>query len=243
MTDKDNKAEAQSVVEVHRPDGGNDPAGGGKRASIRFVVVFVLLVALFYVPYAFISQTEGYRSTYLSLIAKSTSGVLCVLGQETTATGPFIRSPLRSLKSAASNRSTAPARQHKSPGGKKTEAMRKIGGMTSGKGIWTRALTFEIVPGCDGTEGFALFGSAVLASPFLLRARLLCLMIGSIVLFVVNTLRIVTLFILGLYWPKVFHAVHMDLWPGFIIVAVMICWLSWARWMMRRPPGVPREWG
>ncbi len=243
MTDKADKAEPQAAVQVHRSEGGEDSAGGGKRASIRFVVVFVLLVAVFYVPYAFISQTEGYRSTYLSLIAKSTSGVLCVLGQDTTATGPFIRSPSRPPQFAASNRSATPAKPRKGPLGRKAKPLSKRDATSGGKEASRRSLSFEIIPGCDGTEGFALFGSAVLASPFLLRARVFFLMIGSIVLFVVNTLRLVTLFMLGLYWPDVFHSAHMDLWPGFIIVAVMVCWLSWARWMMRRPPGVPREWG
>lgn len=230
------------MVKVHGSDGGVNPGGSGKRASVRFVLVFVLLVTLFYVPYAFISQTEGYRSTYLSVIAKSTSGVLCVLGQDTTATGPFIRSPLRPVSTPSGTWSTPPDRPHQSKRGKKTEAMRKSSGLTGGKATWKRALSFEIIPGCDGTEGFALFGSAVLASPFALRARILFLMIGSIALFVVNTLRLVTLFMLGVYMPDVFHTAHMDLWPGFIIVAVLLCWLSWARWMMRRPPGVPKEW-
>lgn len=242
MTDEGNKADPQATVEVRRPDGGVDPAGPGKRASVRFVVVFVLLVTLFYVPYAFISQTEGYRSTFLSLIAKSTSGVLCVLGQGTTATGPYIRSPSRPPQSASSNQSAVSVGQDNSPRGSKAKALRKPDATSGGKETRRRTLAFEIIPGCDGTEGFALFGSAVLASPFVLRARLLCLLIGSIVLFAVNTLRLATLFIIGLYWPDVFHIAHMDLWPGFIIVAVLICWLSWARWMMRRQNGVPREW-
>lgn len=167
-----------------------DRAGvSGKRTAVRFVVVFVALVALFYLPYSFVSQTETYATIYLTIIAKATSVVLNIFGQGTTAVGPYVSSA---------------------------------------------ALSFRIIPGCDGTEGFALFGAAVLASPFALRSRLKFLLIGFAVLFLVNTLRIVTLFIIGVYRPHIFHSVHMDVWPGFIIFTVLVTWLTWARWMLRK---------
>ncbi len=187
MANKDTKYSADAVMPSSQRQA--LPMRLGKRAAIRFVVVFVVLIALFYVPYSLVSQTDAYASTYLSVIARSSSEVLNLLGQETTSSGPFLES---------------------------------------------RDLSFRIDPGCDGTEGFALFGSAVLAAPVALGSRLVFLVIGSIVLFVVNTLRIVTLFMIGVFYPSTFKAMHMDLWPGFIIVTVLICWLTWARWIVRR---------
>ena len=160
-----------------------------KRAAVRFVVVFVVLLGLFYIPYSIVSQTDAYSARYLSVIARVASEVLNLLGQETKATGALMASP---------------------------------------------DLAFRIVPGCDGLEPFALFGSAVLAAPVALRARLIFLVLGTTALAIVNLLRIVTLFMIGVFYPDTFRAMHGDLWPGFIIVAVLVCWLTWARWILRR---------
>ena len=73
MTETGKETKPPEAVEEHGSKRGADKAGPGKRASVRFVVVFVLLVGLFYVPYSFVSQTQAYRSTYLSLIAKEST--------------------------------------------------------------------------------------------------------------------------------------------------------------------------
>lgn len=104
----------------------------------------------------------------------------------------------------------------------------------SGRLIEAKAFRFEIVPGCDGMEALALFGSAVLASPVALRPRLVFLVAGVVVLMVVNLLRIVTLFLVGLRFPASLEQMHWDLWPGILILLVLSCWLIWARWAWRR---------
>lgn len=91
----------------------------------------------------------------------------------------------------------------------------------------------SIVPGCDGMEAIALFASAVLASPVAFRSRLWFMVIGVVALLAVNVVRVVTLFLTGLYLPETFETMHWDLWPGVLIVVVLICWLIWARWAVR----------
>ncbi len=87
----------------------------------------------------------------------------------------------------------------------------------------------KIVPGCDAMEALALFGSAVLASPVALRSRITFLLGGTAGLLAVNTFRIVTLFLVGIYYPRSLETIHWDVWPGVLIFLVMACWLLWAR--------------
>lgn len=198
MTDAKSKRGPGSSVRGAAGGASESLRSPGRRASVRFVVVFVVLIALFYVPYSYISQTEAYCGSYLSLIARTSGAIVNVLGQDVSVAGPVMKSP---------------------------------------------ELSFRIIPGCDGTEGFAMFWAAVLASPFTMRSRLIFCLIGTVALFLVNTLRIVTLFMVGVYFPTAFHSVHMDLWPGFIIFSVLVCWLTWARWMVGRQSETPREFG
>ncbi len=104
----------------------------------------------------------------------------------------------------------------------------------SGRVIESKTFGFEIVPGCDGMEALALFGSAVLASPVGLRPRLVFLFAGGAVLMVVNLLRIVTLYLVAIRFPASLERMHWDLWPGILILLVLSCWLIWARWAWRR---------
>ncbi len=91
-----------------------------------------------------------------------------------------------------------------------------------------------IVRGCSGIEATALFGAAVLASPVSLRSRISFLLIGAAALTVVNILRSVTLFFVGVHFPKAFERIHFEAFPVVLLVAVMLCWLIWARWAVRK---------
>ena len=90
--------------------------------------------------------------------------------------------------------------------------------------------TMRIVPGCDAMEATGLFGSAVLASPVAWRNRLT---FGTVAIFIVNVTRLASLLLIGAYFPSVFETVHWDLWPGLLVVVVLVCWLLWARWATR----------
>ena len=105
--------------------------------------------------------------------------------------------------------------------------------------VVTKEFTFDIVPGCDGMEAIALFGSAVLASPVRLVSRFVFLFAGVAALMVVNIVRLVTILLVGVHYPKMVDTMHWDLWPGVLIFAVLVCWLIWARWAVRHRAKLP----
>ena len=104
----------------------------------------------------------------------------------------------------------------------------------SGTSIHGPRFSTEIVMGCDGIEMIALFVAAVLASPVGLRSRLLCIVVGTVILMMINLVRIVSLFCIGVYFPNALDVIHLDVWPGVLIVLVLLSWLLWARWAARK---------
>lgn len=103
----------------------------------------------------------------------------------------------------------------------------------AGQSISSDTFSLKVVGGCDGLEATALFVAAVVASPVALRRRLWFLLVGIPVFAAINLLRIVSLFYVGLYRPDLVDTIHLDVWPGILIVLVLSCWLAWARWAWR----------
>lgn len=107
------------------------------------------------------------------------------------------------------------------------------GASVNGASVASPRFGFNIVSGCDAMEMLAIFAGAVLASPVLIRVKISFVLLGSVVLLTVNLVRLVTLFLIGVYFPAAVDAMHWDVWPGLLILAVLLCWWAWARWAMR----------
>jgi exosortase/archaeosortase family protein len=82
---------------------------------------------------------------------------------------------------------------------------------------------------CDAMDVFILFGAAVVSFPVGWRSRAvgLCLGLGAVVL--VNVLRLVSLYFIGVYLPARFDFCHLQLWPPVIVVLATGGFLCWAR--------------
>ena len=94
------------------------------------------------------------------------------------------------------------------------------------------ALTIE--RGCDAVEPAALFCSAVLASPVALSARFAAVVVGTTLLMVLNLLRILSLYYVGVYYRKAFDIVHLDVWQALFIILALFLWAIWASWATRK---------
>ncbi len=103
----------------------------------------------------------------------------------------------------------------------------------SSPGFW-----MEISGGCGAVEAMGLLAAAVFALPVALRSKLLCVLVGVVVLMAVNLLRIVTLFCVGVHYPGAVDVLHFDAWPATVLVLVLFCWLIWAHRTVRRRESV-----
>lgn len=92
----------------------------------------------------------------------------------------------------------------------------------------------DIERGCDAVEPSALFVSAVLASPVPILSRLGAAAVGTFLLMVLNLVRVVSLFLVRVYFPKAFETMHLDVWQAVFIILAILLWAGWASRMARR---------
>lgn len=101
--------------------------------------------------------------------------------------------------------------------------------------IITKDITVKIVRGCDAIEPMAAFVAAVIASPVSIWPKLIGSIIGTLSLFVINFVRIISLFLVGMYYPDVFTLMHESIWQAAFILLAIVFWVLWVQWATRAP--------
>jgi exosortase H (IPTLxxWG-CTERM-specific) len=109
----------------------------------------------------------------------------------------------------------------------------------SGSSIASARFSIDVARGCDAVEPAALFAAAVLAFPAPWRRKWPGLALGVLLLFALNLGRIVSLFLVGVYWPRLFHSLHADVWQVVFIVLAIVCWAGWIQWALARRAAAP----
>lgn len=97
----------------------------------------------------------------------------------------------------------------------------------SGDTIGSTWLSISIFKGCDAIEPMALFIAGILAFPASIRNKLLGLLVGLLCLYVLNLIRIVTLFLVGIYHYKYFETMHLTIWQVIYIILTIGLWFTW----------------
>lgn len=96
--------------------------------------------------------------------------------------------------------------------------------------VSSNLFSVDIRRGCDAIEPIILFVSAVTAFPTSISKKLVGVFVGIIVLFSINILRIICLFLTGVYVESLFEIMHVDIWQYlFIFFAILLC-LFWIQW-------------
>lgn len=97
-----------------------------------------------------------------------------------------------------------------------------------------RPFSIEIARGCDAVEPAMLFCAAVMASPVPVLQRILAAIGGTVVLMILNFVRVVSLFLVGIYWNAAFDTMHLDVWQVVFIFLAALLFVLWATKMVRR---------
>jgi exosortase/archaeosortase family protein len=85
----------------------------------------------------------------------------------------------------------------------------------------------EISRGCTGLVGSVLLAVAILAYPADRNAKWAGLAICPLSFLLVNFVRLVHLFYLGVYHVNVLHTAHAVVWQGVMFFLVIALWLTW----------------
>jgi exosortase H (IPTLxxWG-CTERM-specific) len=100
----------------------------------------------------------------------------------------------------------------------------------TGRTISSPDFSVEVYAGCDGIEPIALFVCAVLAFPAAFLRKIPGIIAGTLLLAVLNFVRVVSLFLIGVYFPKAFLFMHLDVWQAMFILFAIVFWILWLRW-------------
>ncbi len=95
----------------------------------------------------------------------------------------------------------------------------------------TTSFSVSIKNGCDALEPVAIFTFIVLLAPVSLNSKLRGMATGIPLLLLLNQLRIISLYIFGIYSPFLFELFHVQVWQAiFIVITLMILvyWVVWA---------------
>ena len=94
--------------------------------------------------------------------------------------------------------------------------------------------TFAIVvlKACTCVEFVWFYCAALLAFPSPWLRKIPGIVIGATVILVLNLTRIMSLFFVGVHFPRAFDAVHEQVWSVLLVVATLyltFTWIDWAR--------------
>ncbi|MDP1622591.1 MAG: archaeosortase/exosortase family protein [Bacteroidales bacterium] len=96
--------------------------------------------------------------------------------------------------------------------------------------ISSARFSVNIARGCDAMEAMALFASALLTFPARWNYKLIGFFSGIALLFSLNILRVVSLFLTGIYFPKAFEIMHVEVWQVLFIIFAIGLFIFWIRW-------------
>ena len=92
--------------------------------------------------------------------------------------------------------------------------------------------------GCDAVEPTWLLCAAMISFPSPILHKLRGMLVAIVLLQILNLVRIVTLYWIGIHLPAFFNSAHVELWPtAFIGVAILI-FLVWKEYSQRLPTHV-----
>ncbi|HET9481375.1 MAG TPA: exosortase H [Candidatus Polarisedimenticolia bacterium] len=99
--------------------------------------------------------------------------------------------------------------------------------------IGAEGFSVNILNGCNGVYVTAILVSAVMGFPSSLREKLVGLALGIPGVQVINLVRIVSLYYIGLRHPALFEQFHLYVWQTGVIVASMALWIYWAEVLVK----------
>lgn len=93
--------------------------------------------------------------------------------------------------------------------------------------FYNQKMIARIIEGCNGLSVIILFISFVIAFSGKIKPTVLYVIGGSLLIHILNVIRISLLCLLMYYFPKQQHVLHGVVFPLFIYGVVFILWIIW----------------
>jgi exosortase/archaeosortase family protein len=86
----------------------------------------------------------------------------------------------------------------------------------------------DVSPACSGAVPTMIYLAAVFAYPAKWRSKLIGAALGLAVIHTVNLIRVSSLFLIGLYFQRIFHETHVYVAQALVVAVAVATWLYWA---------------
>jgi archaeosortase B (VPXXXP-CTERM-specific) len=93
--------------------------------------------------------------------------------------------------------------------------------------VSSKQFAFQIVDLCTAVMPMMIFAAGILAFPSRIIAKTYGLVLGLIAIFLINQVRLLSLFFIGIYAPNFFDAAHLLVWQSLMILLALGLWLLW----------------
>jgi len=100
--------------------------------------------------------------------------------------------------------------------------------VVEGNTVFTARFGITVVTACTGLFLTGLFLVAVLAFPATVPAKLIGAGLGVGGIFLLNVVRLVSLYFVGVHFPGILDTVHLLVWQSLLIVFAVVLWMVWA---------------
>lgn len=90
-----------------------------------------------------------------------------------------------------------------------------------------QVFSVSVKKGCDAAEPMAIFMAGIVAFRAGIIDKLWGLSIGLAILFVLNIIRVVTLYVAGIHFPDFFEIMHLAVWQVIFILVAVVIWFLW----------------
>ena len=100
--------------------------------------------------------------------------------------------------------------------------------------IYSPQFNMRIVSECTAITPMIVLAAATIAVPAPLVSKLKCIILGSCVLHIVNLVRIISLYYVGVMRPDMVEFVHLVLWQAVLVLLAVGLWGFWAQRVRER---------
>lgn len=111
------------------------------------------------------------------------------------------------------------------------EGVGRLGGFSvtlNGTNLSSGSFIVDVSPACSGAVPSMIYLAAVCAYPATWRSKIIGAALGLGIIYGVNLIRVVALFLIGLFATQFFHETHVYIAQSVVVAIAVATWLFWA---------------
>ena len=93
--------------------------------------------------------------------------------------------------------------------------------------ISTQGLSVRIIRECTVVGPVLVMGMGIFSYPASFRRKAWGVVWGTLIMLLVNQIRIASLFFIGIKFPVLLEVAHLVIWQGILIAIGIVIWLIW----------------